>query len=129
MYATLYTLGAFTLILILARLKVPLAISIIIGAVTIGLLFQMTLIDIALGVAKGIVQPRTIGLVIITAFILALSAIMDSTGQLKEIVTLARQLLRRCPRSSRWYASGRVVRRTDASTPLTHTGLLPRPRW
>ncbi len=95
MQATLYTLGAFALILVLARLKVPLAVSILIGAVTIGLLFQMPLIDIASGVVKGIVQPRTIGLVIITAFILALSAIMDSTGQLKEIVTLARQLLRR----------------------------------
>jgi integral membrane protein (TIGR00529 family) len=95
MQATLYTLGAFALILVLARLKVPLTVSILIGAVTIGLLFQMTLIDIASSVVKGMVQPRTIGLVIITAFILALSAIMDSTGQLAEIVTLARQLLRR----------------------------------
>lgn len=95
MHATLYTLGAFALILILARLKVPLAVSILIGAVTIGLLFQIAITDIASSFAKATVQPRTIGLVIITALVLVLSAIMDSTGLLKEIVTLAGQLLRR----------------------------------
>jgi len=95
MSATLYTLGAFVLILILARLKVPLALAILIGALAIGLFFQATVSEILIAIAEGTVQLRTIGLVIITIFILTLSGIMDSSGQLDEIVTLANKLFRR----------------------------------
>ncbi|HIJ71971.1 MAG TPA: DUF401 family protein, partial [Planctomycetes bacterium] len=95
MYATLYTLGAFALILILARLKVPLALAILVGSVTIGLFFQATPSAILTTIGQGTVQLRTIGLVVITIFILTLSAIMDSTGRLDEIVTLANKLFRR----------------------------------
>lgn len=88
MNALLYTLGVFALILILARLKLPLALSITAGAVFIGFLFGLDSGQIALEVLAGVVQPRTIGLVVITMLLLGLSAIMQASGQFTEIVSL-----------------------------------------
>ncbi|MHC4396647.1 MAG: DUF401 family protein [Planctomycetota bacterium] len=95
MNALLYTLGVFALILILARLKLPLALSIITGAVLLGFLFGLGPGQVVLKTLTGVVQPRTIGLVFITMLLLTLSAIMKEGGQFKEIVSLAKLLLRR----------------------------------
>ncbi len=95
MDALWYTLGVFGLILLLARLKVPLAGAIGIGAVTAGVAFGMGAGEVARTVATSLIQPRTIALVVITVQLLGLSALMQSAGQLERIVVLARAMLRR----------------------------------
>ncbi len=95
MNALLYTLGVFGLILILARLKVPLAPAIILGAVVEGAVFGLGVGDIFYAGLDGACQPRTIALVVITVLLLALSYLMRVSGQFEEIVELAKQLFRR----------------------------------
>jgi integral membrane protein (TIGR00529 family) len=95
MNALLYTLGVFALILILARLKLPLALSIAVGAFIIGFLFGLDGGQVVLTAFTGAVQPQTIGLVVVTMLILSLSAIMQVAGQFTEIVSLAKLLVRR----------------------------------
>ncbi len=95
MPALLYTLGAFGLILILARLKLPLSAAISVGAVAIGALFGMGAGGIAHAVLDGVVSPGTIALAVIIAVLIALSEIMRASGQLERIVSLARAFLRR----------------------------------
>ena len=95
MSALLFTLGAFGLILVLARLRVPLAVAILAGAVMAGLLFGLGAGDLAWTAAVGAVRPSTIALVVVTMLLLGLSGIMREGGQMERIVDLARQLLRR----------------------------------
>ncbi|MCD4825993.1 MAG: hypothetical protein K8S55_15495, partial [Phycisphaerae bacterium] len=70
MTAMLYTLGAFALILILSRLKTPLAVAILAGAVAIGFAFGMGVRDIAWASLVGAVEAKTISLVVITILLL-----------------------------------------------------------
>jgi len=93
--ALLTTLVAFALILVLSRLKVPLWISILLGAAAMGVGFGLSPREISRTVAMGVIQPRTIGLVFITLCLLGLSATMQAGGQMKQIVSLAQALLRR----------------------------------
>ncbi len=95
MPALLYTLGAFGLILILARLKLPLSAAIAVGAVAIGMLFGMEAGDISLAVLAGVVSPGTIAIAVIISVLIGLSEIMRASGQLERIVSLARAFLRR----------------------------------
>jgi integral membrane protein (TIGR00529 family) len=89
------TLAAFGLILLLTRLKVPLSIGILAGAVALDLLFGRGAVETVRLSVLGAVQPQTIGLVVIVVMMLALSETMRRAGQLDEIVALARPLLRR----------------------------------
>jgi len=93
--ALLRALGAFALILLLARLKVPLAGGILAGSVALAAAFGLGPVGIALAFAQGAIQPRTVSLLIITAFILALSEVMRAGGQLDGIVSSAAAMLRR----------------------------------
>jgi hypothetical protein len=95
MSALLFTLSAFGLILVLARLRVPLAVAILAGAATVGLLFGLGAGELARAAAVGAAGPSTIALVVVTMLLLGLSGIMREGGQMKRIVDLARQLLRR----------------------------------
>ena len=95
MTALLFTLGAFALILVLARLKLPLAAAVLIGTIALAAPFRPPPVEIARSLLAGTVQPWTIGLVVITVLLPALSELMRAGGQLEEIVSLARQVLRR----------------------------------
>ncbi len=95
MTALAYTLGAFGLILVLARLRVPLAGAIFAGAVTAAVLFGLGAGDTVRTLALGLVQPRTLGLIAITIALLGLSGMMQEGGQMAKIVALAKQLFRR----------------------------------
>ena len=83
------TLAAFGLILLLTRLRVPLSVGILAGAVTLGLLDGQPAAEILRRAALGAVQPRTVGLVVVVVVMLALSEAMRRAGQLDEIVSLA----------------------------------------
>jgi hypothetical protein len=95
MTAMLYTLGVFALILVLTRLKAPLAAAILAGALAIGFAFGLGVPEIASAALAGAVKSKTISLVVITVLLLGLSAMMQAGGQMKRIVSLASAMLRR----------------------------------
>ena len=95
MYALGWTLGVFVLVLLLARFRVPLAAAILTGSVVLGLAFDMSLIESIKCVAIGVIQPKTLGLMVITALLLMVSGTMQAGGQMKRIVLLATALFRR----------------------------------
>ncbi len=95
MPAMLYTLGAFGLILILARLKVPLALAILAGATLLGLSLGLKGAELPGVFLQAASQPETISLVLITAVLLTLSRTMRISRQLEEIVSLVKALMRR----------------------------------
>ena len=95
MSALLYTLGAFGLILILARFKVPLSVAITAGAVAIGVLFKMAPVKIAHTAVAGAIRSETIALAGIVSILIALSETMRVSGQMERIVFLAKAFLRR----------------------------------
>lgn len=95
MTALIWTLLVFALILVLARLKAPLALAIITGTAVLGYAFGLTGIEIAIELAKSLIQPRTISMAVITVFLFGLASVMRTAGQYDQIVQLAKQLLRR----------------------------------
>ena len=95
MTALLITFGAFALILILARLKVPLAAAILIGTIGLGGCFGLGPIDILGALGSGLIAAKTIALAIMIGALLALSNTMRLAGQLENIVALTGSLLRR----------------------------------
>ncbi len=95
MWALPVTLGAFALILILARFKVPLAAAILLGTLAMGLAFDLGPVDVARECWLGLIQAKTLALILITVLLLAMSITMQSAGQLEKIVTLVKALLRR----------------------------------
>ncbi len=104
MFALPITLGCFGLILVLARLKVPLAAAIVVGTVAIGVAFGLRTqpviaSDLAWRVGGGLlfgaIQPDTIAMTAITLLLMVLSSLMQASGQFEEIVGLTKALLRR----------------------------------
>ena len=95
MPALLYTLGTFALILVLVRLRAPLAVAVLAGAVAAGALFGLGPVDMIRALAAGAVKPATLALLVITVLILALSQTMRQGGQMEQIVSLAKGCLRR----------------------------------
>lgn len=89
------TLAAFGLILLLTRVKCPLSIAILAGAVALDVFFGRGFVEILSLSLAGAVQPGSIGLVVIVVMMLVLSEAMRRAGQLDEIVALARSFLRR----------------------------------
>jgi len=95
MAALVFILCAFALILVLVRIKVPLAATILAGSVLVGVLFGLGPVDIGMTLLSGAVQFRTIGLAVVTVLLLLLSATMQAGGQMERIVDLAKAMFRR----------------------------------
>jgi integral membrane protein (TIGR00529 family) len=104
MFALPATLAVFALILVLARLKVPLCVAIVLGALTMGVLYGThggrtdgfaLSGQVGFAAVEGIVQPRSIALTAITFLLMVTAALMQTSGQYAEIVDLAKALLRR----------------------------------
>jgi len=95
MPALLTILCLFALILLLMRLRVPLAAALLLGGAGVGLRFGLSAPEVLRAFGAGAIDPQTIGLVVITACLLALSAAMQAGEQMKRIVSLAQALLRR----------------------------------
>ena len=95
MYALWCTLGVFCLIVAASRLRVPLALAILGGSALEAMLLAGVKPKVALILAEGVVQPETLGLLLITSLQLVLSGAMQAGGQMERIVSLARQFLRR----------------------------------
>jgi len=94
--ALLWTLGAFALILLLARVRVPLSAAIFIGAAVLAVVVGNCGVAGVAGLFWwGTIEPKTVSLMIIVAMLLTLSETMRTAGQLERIVGLARRCLRR----------------------------------
>jgi len=95
MDAFLYILAVFGFILLLARVKVPLTLSILSGTFLMGILFDLSIPDNLEVMLLGVIQPRTIALFVITVLLLSLSGMMQRTGQFEKVVGFARAMFRR----------------------------------
>lgn len=95
MPALALTLGSFLLILLLVRLRVPLALAILSGAVAAGLGFGLTVQAVLVGMVRGATQPLALGVAATVILLLATSRLMQSSGQMQRIVDLACRVLRR----------------------------------
>jgi len=95
MFAFFVTLGVFGLILILARLRAPLASAILAGTVVIGLLFGFRAGELLRVVWAGATDLMTIGVVVIIVILLTLSHVLRDSGRLERIVHLAGAVFRR----------------------------------
>ena len=95
MYALLCTLGVFCFIVVLSWRKVPLALAILAGALAEGLLLWGVSTQVPLALAAGLIQPDTVGLLVITSLQIVLSGAMQQGGQMERLVGLARQFFRR----------------------------------
>jgi len=89
------TLAAFGLILLLARLRVPLALAVLGGAAALAAMMRVAPGAAVKAAAGGATQPTTLALAGIIVLLLTLSEMMRAGGQLDEIVSLVRALLRR----------------------------------
>jgi hypothetical protein len=89
------TLAAFAVILILTRLRCPLAVSILAGAILFDVLFGCGAVEVLRRSLAGAAQPQSIGLLCVVVTMLVLSETMRRAGQLDRIVALAKSFLRR----------------------------------
>ncbi|MBN1554216.1 MAG: DUF401 family protein [Phycisphaerae bacterium] len=98
MFALLVTLGAFGLILVLARFRVPLWVAILAGSIAVCLLLGpegRKFMQLGQSALAGATAPQSIGLILLTILLLGLSVLMRESGQLERIVELAHSVLRR----------------------------------
>ncbi len=83
------------MILVLTRLKVPLAAAILAGAAALGVLFGLGPGKLTAALLLGAVEPMTLCLVLIVIILLILSQLLKEAGQLERIVALTGAALRR----------------------------------
>lgn len=95
MTALVKVLGAFAAILVVSRLRVPLSLSILLGAAALGVAFGQGPWGTAGLMLAGAAAPSAWALVLITVLLLALSETMASAGQLQRIVETFAALVRR----------------------------------
>ncbi len=93
--ALLSMLSGFGLILVLTRLKVPIAAAVIAGAVAVSLLFGHSLGWTGRTLIEGLLRWDMLMLGMIIVSVISLTQIMRATGRLEEIVESLRLLLRR----------------------------------
>jgi hypothetical protein len=95
MPALSYTLLSFGIILLLSRLKAPLAVAICAGAAAAGLFFGCGPGELVRLALAGVTQGTSVGLLLTIALLLILSEAMRQTGRLERIVSLVQAVVRR----------------------------------
>jgi len=93
--ALLVTLAGFALILLLVRLRVPLALAIVAGAVLLGLGAGMPPAAVGREAVLGALRPLALAVLLAVVLLLTISELMQRSGGMEEIVALARASLRR----------------------------------
>jgi hypothetical protein len=95
MPSLLLTLLSFTVILILGRLKLPLWLAIIGGAMALGLFFGQGALDLARITLTAVTRGMSIGLLLTLTLLLVLSEAMCQTGRLDRMVSQVHAFFRR----------------------------------
>jgi integral membrane protein (TIGR00529 family) len=76
----------FALIVLLLVRRVPLWLTLCIGAIALGLLYRLPLLTIGSEFFRGLVEPQTIHLIFALVFILLLSEIMKEAGEMRRMI-------------------------------------------
>ena len=76
----------FALIVLFLVRRVPLWLTLCIGAIALGLLYRLPLVVIGEEFFRGLVEPQTIHLVLALVFILLLSEIMKEAGEMRKMI-------------------------------------------
>ena len=95
MSALLVTLAGFALILLLVRLRVPLALAIVAGAALLGVGAGMPLAAVGREAVLGAVRPLALAVLLAVVLLLTISELMERSGGMAELVGLAQASLRR----------------------------------
>lgn len=95
MYNLTATLSVFLLILLLNRFKVPLALSILAGSITVGILFRLPLREIPVTLLEGTFQINTLALLTLTTLLLILSKLMQINDTMSRLIENTRNVLKR----------------------------------
>ncbi len=89
------TLLSFAVILILSRLKAPLWLSILAGAISLGLFFGLDPANLARTALAGATKSTSIGLLLCFSTLMILSDAMKQSGRLDQIVSVVNSFFRR----------------------------------
>ncbi len=76
----------FVFILICIRKKLSLGHAFLLGAITLGIVFELGPVDMARGVLSSVTYPKTLSLAVIVSLILVLSDSMEASGQMKRLL-------------------------------------------
>ena len=76
----------FALVLCLNRFRLQLSLSLLIGALVLGLWMDMSPLQWLAAAVRSVTRPQTVSLVLIVGLILVLSRIMDAAGQMQRLV-------------------------------------------
>jgi hypothetical protein len=93
--ALLTILGVLTLIVLLARLRLPLALAILAGSVVLCGVEGQGVTGTLVVLGRGLLRDRTLGLILVTALQVLLIGVLEIGGVTQRIVALTRDLLRR----------------------------------
>ena len=84
---------AFVFILICIRKKLSLGHAFLLGAIALGIMFNLGPLDIAQGALSSVLYPKTLSLAVIVSLILVLSDSMEASGQMKRLLCSFRGLI------------------------------------
>jgi hypothetical protein len=90
-----FTLLSFGIILVLVRLKIPLWLAILTGAISLGLFFGEDVKELTRAAVVGVTQSTSIGLLLAVSLLLMLSEAMRQTGRMERMVALIQSFARR----------------------------------
>lgn len=88
-------LGVLALVVLLARLRVPLALALLLGTLVLCAVHGQGFAGTAAILGRGLVRDRTVGMAVVTALQILLAGMMDVGGLTPRIVALTHALLRR----------------------------------
>jgi hypothetical protein len=83
----------FVLILIAIRKRLSLGNAFLLGAIALGILFEESILTIAVSAAGSLLDPKTVSLALIVSLILILSNSMEKAGQMQRLLTCFRGLV------------------------------------
>ena len=94
MPGTLRVILVLAVIIILIRFRVRLSITLLGASIALGLLFRLTLTQIAQGFYAGALDPETLKLIAAMLLVLFFSAIMKETGNMSRSISSLREVFR-----------------------------------
>lgn len=77
----------FVFILFCIRKKLSLGHAFLLGAITLGIVFDLGPADIARGALSSLLYPKTLSLAVVVSLILVLSNSMEAAGQMKRLLS------------------------------------------
>lgn len=93
MFALVRVFGVFAIVVFMIRMKVPLGISLVSGAVLVAFLFGMGPLTAGEAIVDICLQPDTAAFVLLIALVLALSMVLEKSGQIGRLTESLRSFV------------------------------------